>query len=74
MTPFPEAWLAVDDAVRAVIAAVQPWAAGDYLNFSENAAPGDELFGAETHARLREVKRAYDPGDVIRSNHPVEPA
>jgi len=23
---------------------------------------------------LQQVKSAYDPGDVIRSNHPVRPA
>lgn len=74
ITPFPEAWHAVDGAVSALVEAVRPWTVGGYLNFAENEASGDELFGPEAHARLREVKRAYDPGDVIRSNHPVEPA
>ncbi|MBV9832552.1 MAG: BBE domain-containing protein, partial [Marmoricola sp.] len=26
------------------------------------------------YERLREVKAAYDPADLIRSNHPIAPA
>ncbi len=75
ITPVPEIVPVVEDAVTAVLDAVGPWATGgSYLNFSERPRSGDSLFGAETHARLREVKRAYDVGDVIRSNHPVEGA
>ena len=66
-------------AVRASVVAVQhamaPWATGRaYLNFSEARKTGAALFGEETHRRLRAVKSAYDPADVIRANHPVAPA
>ena len=74
ITPFPEAWLAVDGAVSALVEAVRPWSTRGYLNFAESQVSGDELFGSEAHSRLREVKVAYDPSDVIRSNHPVDPA
>jgi FAD/FMN-containing dehydrogenase len=49
---------------------------GAYLNFL-----GDEgedrvraAFGDERHARLARVKAEYDPGNVFRGNHTVEPA
>jgi Berberine and berberine like len=52
-----------------------PWATGGhYLNFAEVPRSGDELFGAATHARLRQVKAVYDPYNVIRANHPLMPA
>ena len=53
-----------------------PWTTGGvYLNFAERPKDGRALFGsADTFDRLREVKAAYDAGDVIRSNHPVKPA
>jgi Berberine and berberine like len=55
--------------------AALPWWTGScYLNFAERPRTGDELFGPATHARLRAVKAAVDPTDLIRSNHPVEPA
>jgi hypothetical protein len=75
ITPTAEAGAAVRVAVDAVQAAMAPWSTGScYLNFAEVPRTGDELFGAGTHAQLRAVKAAYDPADVIRSNHPVRPA
>ena len=44
-----------------------------YSNFVEAPTDGDALFGA-AHERLRAVKAQYDPADLFRSNHPVEPA
>src|SRR5262249_9304259 len=40
-------------------------------NFAERRRSGGELFGEAVHRRLRDVKRAYDPDDVIQANHPV---
>ena len=63
-------------AARAGVDAVQtrmaPWSTGGaYLNFAERHKAPTAVFGAETYARLQQVKDAYDPADVIRSNHPV---
>lgn len=64
-------------AVRAAVARAQdrmgPWSNGRaYLNFAEQPSSGEALFGGSTHERLRRVKAAYDPADVVRANHPVE--
>jgi len=76
ITPTPEAAAAVESAVTGVQYAFGPWTTGGvYLNFAERPKSGRALFGSfDTFQRLREVKAAYDAGDVIRSNHPVKPA
>ncbi len=75
VTPTPESVEAVESAVTAVQYAMGPWTTGGvYLNFAERPKSGQALFGSfDTFQRLREVKSAYDAGDVIRSNHPVKP-
>jgi hypothetical protein len=49
---------------------------GPYLNFQSSAPPADvaAAYPPATHARLAEVKRAYDLGNVFRLNHNIEPA
>jgi FAD/FMN-containing dehydrogenase len=63
-------------AIRASLAAVadamEPHrSAHAYLNFADLRADPGDAFDAATYARLREVKAAYDPDDLFRSNHPV---
>jgi FAD binding domain len=43
----------------------------EYQNFAERTVDPDRFFGAEVHARLREVKRAVDPEGRIRANHDI---
>ena len=53
-----------------------PWTiGGGYLNYaSEASAEGlDTEFGAERFARLRAVKRQYDPANRFRFNHNIPP-
>ncbi|ONH24379.1 oxidoreductase [Pseudofrankia asymbiotica] len=74
ITPDAASAQAVRSAVDAVQRRMGPWSTGGaYLNFAERRRSGEELFGARTYQRLRQIKAAYDPADVIRSNHPVEP-
>jgi hypothetical protein len=74
MTPTPEIAAAVHDAINAVRYRMVPWSTGRcYLNFAEKRTSGDVLFGAATHARLRQIKTKYDPTDIIRANQPVTP-
>jgi FAD/FMN-containing dehydrogenase len=59
------------DKVQDTLAA---WSAGrSLMNFTERRADPGEFFDATTHARLRRVKAEYDPEDVIRGNHSIQP-
>jgi FAD/FMN-containing dehydrogenase len=72
MAPMPELAAKTRSDVARVLAAVDPWDSGrDYLNFREDESTGERLFSGETHARLRAIKAAVDPANVIRSNHEV---
>ena len=44
-----------------------------YLNFAETPGPAAPLWAQDAYRRLRGIKAKVDPGDVIRSNHPVRP-
>ena len=57
-------------------AALRPWEARNrYANFAEGAGVDPAcLHDAAVHRRLRAVKAAYDPGDVIHANHAIAPA
>ncbi|GII04432.1 LLM class flavin-dependent oxidoreductase [Planobispora takensis] len=56
-------------------AEVAPHTDGLYLSFDTDPRPErlHDAFGANL-ARLRQVKRAYDPDNVFRSNFPIRPA
>jgi hypothetical protein len=52
--------------------AMEPWAAeGGYFNFAERPCDTDAILPPETCARLADVKRRYDPDNMIVSNHAV---
>ena len=62
---------------RSFSAALAPWAlGGGYLNYASETAGKtlDTEFGSERYARLRSVKRQYDPANTFRFNHNIEPA
>src|SRR3954447_12612521 len=42
---------------------------GLYFNFADRPAGLEELFDPDTLARLRDVKRRYDPDDLMCANH-----
>jgi len=62
--------------------ALEPWRAvaalgtGTYVNFQGSATAEDvaAAYPPATYARLAEVKRTYDPGNVFALNHNVQPA
>ena len=75
MAPAAEAVPAVASAVDAARTAMSPWAARQmYLNLADTHRDSASFWTMQTYDRLRAVKAAYDPDDVIRSNHPVPPA
>jgi Berberine and berberine like len=55
-------------------AALAPWDAGRFLNFTERPADTGRMFGGEAYRRLREVKSKYDPDNVVQANHEIPPA
>jgi UDP-N-acetylenolpyruvoylglucosamine reductase len=75
MTPVPELVAPVRAQIRAVKDALAPWAARQtYLNFAETQTPATPFWTEHAYQRLRRIKAAVDPGDIIRSNHPIPPA
>jgi FAD binding domain/Berberine and berberine like len=74
-TPVPELVGPVTAQVEAIKSALAPWAARQmYLNFAETQHPAAPLWTEHAYQRLRRIKAAVDPGDLIRSNHPIPPA
>ncbi|MFS8479809.1 MAG: LLM class flavin-dependent oxidoreductase [Micromonosporaceae bacterium] len=57
-------------------ALVHPHSDGLYLNFETDPRPQRlaDAFPEPTLGRLRQVKRAYDPDEVLRTNFPIPPA
>ena len=54
---------------------MNPWAAeGGYLNYAERPCDVDALLPRETCARLAQVKRSWDPDELIVANHSVASA
>jgi hypothetical protein len=73
LTPTADATEAVEGAVRGVRASLESWQSPNtYLNFAESRRSARSLFSEATYHRLRRVKAAYDPENVIRSNHPID--
>ncbi|HYH58961.1 MAG TPA: FAD-binding oxidoreductase [Thermoleophilaceae bacterium] len=69
-----EAARAVDGRIARLVAAAQPYRAGEYPNFVEEPADASAFFDTETWQRLREVKALYDPEDMFKGNHHIPPA
>jgi len=70
--PFPQAVSTVAQSVAAVQTAMSPWAARQmYLNFAETARDPASFWSPQALDRLRRIKAAVDPDNLIHSNHPV---
>ena len=75
MAPDPASTAAVTAQVGSVKRALAPWAASQmYLNFAETDSPIAPLWTEHAYQRLRRIKAAVDPANLIRANHPVTPA
>jgi FAD/FMN-containing dehydrogenase len=69
--PVPEAMAPTRGWLGAFKAALEPYVAGNYLNFVEEPFDITRIFQPEVLGRLREVKQRYDPENLFHSNHPV---
>lgn len=68
----PEVAAAVEHHLEGVKGALAPWEARQhYLNFSERPTDPRRFFAEAAYGRLAGIKRAVDPDDLFRANHPV---
>jgi hypothetical protein len=75
MAPTPKAAETVGHGVEAVMSALAPWAAGQmYLNLADTRRDPSGFWTPQAYERLRRIKAAVDPADMIRANHPIPPA
>jgi FAD/FMN-containing dehydrogenase len=62
---------------RETAAAMAPWSvSGGYVNYMQADEPIERVraaFGDEAFDRLRELKRRYDPDNVLRRNQNIPP-
>jgi len=75
MVPVPELEALVRAQVQAVKAALGPWAAPQmYLNFAETQGDPARFWTEQAYHRLRRIKAAVDPDNLVCSNHPIPAA
>jgi hypothetical protein len=69
----PELGAAIDRQLDHLHDTMQPWASGTggYFNFAERPCDVDAILPPETCTRLDEVKRRWDPDDMIQANHAI---
>jgi FAD/FMN-containing dehydrogenase len=71
IVPEPAAKPPTLERLGAMRAAMAPWDAGRYLNFSDEIEDIGTAFPPETVERLRAAKQKYDPENLFHANHPV---
>jgi FAD/FMN-containing dehydrogenase len=75
--PDPSQDQANIDKTRQIAAALKPWTTGQvYLNFigDEGLTRVESAYGPTKYARLRELKKMWDPDNVFRHNQNIPPA
>jgi FAD/FMN-containing dehydrogenase len=72
--PIRQAW--VDETSAAIRRTAGATDSCAYVNFVNDEGPEriHDIYPDETYARLAEIKRRYDPGNLFRLNHNVPPA
>ena len=74
MAANPEMKQAVVQRLDDLQAALEPWDAGRFLNFTERPTNTSRMFSDDAYRRLREVKSKYDPDNTIQANHEIPPS
>ena len=71
----PEMGAAVDDAVTRAKQALAPWESQRAcFTFADRHVDPARLYTPDTYDRLREVRAAYDPGELFLADHPIPAA
>ena len=74
MVPAPELEAPVRGQLQAIKDAIAPWSARHmYLNFAETPRDAATFWTEQAYHRLRRIKAAVDPENIIRANHPIPP-
>jgi FAD binding domain/Berberine and berberine like len=72
ITPNHEAMAQVTGHLATMADRFSPWTADrSYLNFTEHRRDPRSFWTPAAYARLSRVKASIDPGNLIRSNHPI---
>jgi len=71
IVPEPSILAPTKDWLAAMTAAMKPWDAGRYLNFSDETEDIGVAFPPATCERLRAAKAKYDPENLFHASHPV---
>ncbi|MEU5987380.1 FAD-binding oxidoreductase [Spirillospora sp. NPDC047418] len=75
MYPQPEMDASVATAIGGLAERFRPFSTGgSFLNFLGDPTKAETAFTPDNYARLREVKRAWDPDNFFRVNHNIPPA
>ena len=60
----------IDGQLDKLSGAMEPWAAeGGYFNYAERPGDIEKILPPDICERLAQVKRSWDPDDLIRANH-----
>jgi hypothetical protein len=72
MMMAPEMKAPIEAQLDKLTEAMKPWAAeGGYFNYAERPCDVDAILPPETCERLAQVKRSWDPDNLIRANHSI---
>ncbi len=75
IAPTREAAEAAGAGIEGVTSALATWAARQMcLNFAETSRDPASFWSPQAYDRLRRIKGAVDPHNLIRANHPIPPA
>jgi FAD/FMN-containing dehydrogenase len=74
VAPTPEIAAFLRAQCDDIVAAMTPWAGGQYLNFAEFAVDPADGFPAEHWDRLRALRFAWDPDEALVASHRIPAA
>jgi FAD/FMN-containing dehydrogenase len=72
--PTPDLAAAIEEQIEAVKQSLAPWTTPYmHLNFADSQRAPGSFWTEDAYRRLRRIKAAVDPADLILANHPVAP-